>query len=254
MRLSEMEKHARVSGAFRSVLALLLPGMLLCAVAPRTARVSAQNSGARIVDEIVATINGDPVLWSDILWQVALAPEGEPKHLDAETKDRVLQAIIDTRLLHQEAEKLPTISVSDAEVDRALASLVSAFPSEESFRARAQSAGLTPDIIRDILRHRIEVEKYTDFRFRSFVVVRDDEVKGYYERELLPAMKQRGEARSLEESRAGIIALLTTAKVAQEMETWLADARARSDIVMVRRAGTNEDRHAAGRLPRRSQK
>lgn len=210
-----------------------------------TPAARAQGARPQTIDKIVAIVNADPILWSDILWQVALAPDGDPQKLDAELEDRVLQAIIDTRLLHQEAEKLPAISVTDAEIDRALAKLVASFSSEETFRARAQSADLTPDTIRDILKHRIEVEKYTDFRFRSFVVVRDDEVAAYYEKELQPQMKARGEVRSLDQSRLAIVALLTADKVSQEMEKWIADARERSDIVIIGHTSTPADRKAS---------
>lgn len=192
----------------------------------------AQEAPREVVDEIVASVNSEPILWTDVLWQVALSPAGNPQQIDAGTKQRVLEAIIDTKLLQQEAEKLPSISVSDSEIQKALAKLVAAFPSEELFRARAQSAGLTPGLIRDLLKHRIEVEKYTDFRFRTFVVVRDEEVSEYYEKILLPRMKARGEIQSLAETRAGILELLTEEKVSQEMEKWLADARERSDITI----------------------
>ena len=68
----------------------------------------------------------------------------------------------------QEAEKLPHIHASDAEVETALNELARHFSSPSELQKRMSRAGLTSEKLREIVHERLDIEKFLDFRFRSF--------------------------------------------------------------------------------------
>ncbi len=189
---------------------------------------------ADIVDRIIATVNTEPILNSDVLWQIALSSRIPLTNIPVETKEDTLNNIIDARLIHQEASRLPTASVSDKEIDDRLRNIIATFPSPMVFQQRIESIGLTSAALRDVLRGQIEVEKYIDFRFRSFVVVSEDEIKNQYETEEAAKAKAQGivqQPLSDPKVRKMVEDIVREQKINNQMETWLTDARKRADIV-----------------------
>lgn len=195
--------------------------------------VPAQSRSVRIVDRIAAVVNGDVITESDIRWYLALDPElaSRPEPLDKEV--RALQQLIDQRLLHQEAEKLPTIEISPAQVEDYLAKLIARFPSESVFRQRIEGAGLDTDMLREIARHRLEILRFIDFRFRSFVFVSDQEIQSAYQQKVIAVARARGEEPPPLESVRGLLEkIISDEKVTSELIGWLDDARRAAEIIL----------------------
>lgn len=187
-----------------------------------------------IVDKMIATVNSEPILNSDVLWQVAIMSRIPLTNIPATTKEDTLNNIIDARLIHQEAARLPSAAVTDKEIDSRLHDIIAGFPSPMVFQQRIESVGLTSAALREVLRGQIEVEKYIDFRFRSFVVVTEAEIRNHYETEEVAKAKEQGvvpppltdpKVRKLVED------IVREQKINNQMETWLTDARKRADIV-----------------------
>ena len=155
-------------------------------------------------------------------------------NIPATTKEDALNNIIDARLIHQEVERLPSATVTDKEIDDRLHAMVANFPSAVEFQQRIESVGLTSAALRDVLRGQIEVEKYIDFRFRSFVVVTDEEIKNHYQTAEVAKAKEQGRVPpplSDPKERKAVEDDLKEQKISNQMETWLADARKRADII-----------------------
>jgi len=185
------------------------------------------------VDRIAAVVNGTVITESDILWYLALDPETPEGTFSEDAKARALQQLIDQALLHQEAEKLPTLAIAESEIERYLADLRARFPSESAFRRRLAAVGLDERTLREIARHRLEILRFIDFRFRSFVFVSEQEVQGYYESRLVPDARRRGiTPPPLEQVRALIERLLREEKTKAEMIAWLDEARRTAEIVL----------------------
>ena len=188
----------------------------------------------KVVDQILMLVNNEVVTRSDLLWSLAMDPEAPSPagSIDSDTLKRKLEVMIDERLISQEAAKIPSADVSQEEIDKKRAALIKQFPNESVFRQRAESAGLTAERIDRLLAQRILIDRFIDFRFRSFVFASDQEVRKYYEERLTPAIRDRGEvAAPLEEVRASITEIIKGEKVEQEIDRWLRDARQRADIV-----------------------
>ena len=189
-----------------------------------------------VVDKMVATVNGELITYSDVLWQLALQPASVLESPSPQALDRALRLIIDQRLIMQEAEKLPAIGSTDQQVEGALYELIKQFPSQAEFAQRARRLGLGAEQLREIVRRRLRVEKYLDFRFRNFVVVSQKEVADYYRDAWVPRFRQRSPGRivpTLEEVRAEIQRTLTESKVESDIGTFLDEARDRAQIVML---------------------
>jgi peptidyl-prolyl cis-trans isomerase SurA len=177
-----------LKGLMRRALNGLLLTILLVPVAVGQAR---QATGSEVVDKMIATVNGSLITYSDLLWQLALQPDTPLDTPRVEDLSRSLNLLIDQRLILQEAAKLPTIAPNHAEVETALADLLRHVPSQADFQQRVRRVGLTAEQLREIVRQRVEIEKYLDFRFRSFTVVSPQEVADYYHDVYVPRFRQR---------------------------------------------------------------
>src|ERR1044071_2107486 len=135
---------------FFSIFAFWLLPFAFC-LSPARAQTPAPGGG-EVVDRMVAIVNdAELITYSDLLWQLALQP-GVP--IDTPRREdlrRVLEILIDQRLVSQEADKLPHVPATEKEMDDALGALINRFPSREEFQRRVERVGLTAEQLRDIV-------------------------------------------------------------------------------------------------------
>src|SRR5688500_9246432 len=181
-------RRGRLSANFARACAVLtvLPFAFLLSPSRAGAQTPAAGGG-EVVDRMVAVVNGaELITYSDLLWQLALQP-GAP--LDSPRREdlrRALELLIDQRLVAQEAEKLPHVHATEQETKDAETELAKRFPSQGEFQRRLEQVGLTAAQLREIIHERIDMEKFLDFRFRSFTVVTPQEVEAYYKDVFVP--------------------------------------------------------------------
>jgi hypothetical protein len=162
-----------------------------------------------VVERIVAVVDERPLLLSDLraLMAVRGLAEGE-----------ALEAVIDERLMHLEAARLPQADVSPEEEDRALSLLLETRP-----HLRAEV--LEPDL-RRLLRRQLVILRYVEFRFRPQVRIGDDEVRKAWEEE--QAGRPAGPA--LEDEQELIRARLERRALDERIEAWVRELRSRADV------------------------
>jgi hypothetical protein len=181
---------------------------------------------------MLVIVNGELITESDVIWALALDPDVQPLDLSVENKRLMLERLIDVRLLDQEAEKTPQNEPTEVEITEYLKTQIARFGSETIFRARMQRVGLDQASLREIMRHRVEVEKYVRFRFRSFAFVRPEEVERYYHEVELPRLKTSGGAPPLDDKlRERIEAVLENQKANAELDRFFDEARANAQVV-----------------------
>lgn len=192
----------------------------------------------QVVDKMVATVNAgvktELITYSDLMWQLALQPDTPLDNPRSEELNRALRLLIDQRLILQEAEKLPTIVPTPAEIADARAELARHFSSEPVFRERLQRVGLTSEKLDEIIDQRLRMEKYLDFRFRNFVVISQKEIADYYRDVYVPRLKARNPGRivpPLEQVRDEIEKTLMEAKIESDTDAFLDTLRERAEIV-----------------------
>ena len=190
-----------------------------------------------VVDRMVATINGrELITYTDLLWQLALQPDTPLENPRPEDLRRALDLLVDQRLIAQEAGRLPAIAAKEEDVRARIAELVKRFPTQEAFYQRIARVGLTAEQLYEIVRQRVEIERYLDFRFRSFVVVTQKEIADYYRDTYVPRFRRQSPGRvppTLEEAAKVIEQTLTEDKIESDTDAFLEDARARAEIVIL---------------------
>jgi peptidyl-prolyl cis-trans isomerase SurA len=198
---------------------VLLVSVLVAAAAPALADP--------VVERVVAVVNDEIILESEVEQLAAPSyrgpaldtPEGR-KQWD-ETRRRALDAMVDSRLIQQQARDLK-LSVSVEEVDRAVEQVKDQNKLDDATFAEALKAqGLTLESFRKNLKKQILELKVVNTAVRSRVSVSDDEVRAYYRqneravagdrqahmRQIMVAVSERAPADEVERKR----------KVAQKM-------------------------------------
>lgn len=193
-----------------------------------------------VVDKTVVVVRdsgrSELITYSDLLWQLALQPGVQLDPIRTEDLNQALQTVIDQRLFALEARRLPRSAPSDKEIADKIAETVSHFPSPAAFEARLKRVGF--DSIKDpafesLIAQRLSIDKYIEFRFRSFVVVTADEETKYYRDVFVPEFRRRSPGLlvpMLEERRAYIHDALVELKVGTAIERFLEEVRGRVEI------------------------
>jgi len=198
----------------------------------------------KTVDKIVATVSygfseTSIITYSDILWQMALSPNVSLNNPKAEELNRALELLIEQKLLFLEAKKIPRDAPTEADIKSEIERIIEQFPSALEFEKRLRSVGF--ESVKDpnfqkIIEQRITIEKYLDFRFRSFVIVTPEEEKRYYEEVFVPEFRHRNPnsiVPSFESVKQNINQILLEAKVERNIEEFLEEAKRRADIQII---------------------
>lgn len=196
-----------------------------------------QATAGKVIDYMVATVNGSLITYSDLRWQLTLQPNTVLDNPRREDLQYALELLIEQRLVFQDAEKLPHIHATDKEIELAVAELIHLFPSQAEFQQRMVRTGLTAERLREIVGERVEIEKYLDFRFRSFTVVTLKEIDDYYRDSFVPQFRQRSPGAvvpKIETVRSQIEKQLIERRVGTDLQKYIDDTRERAEIVILR--------------------
>jgi hypothetical protein len=220
----------------RPLIKVLIVGIFLLSSLYMPKQCAAQ----KVVDKMVATVNAgvktELITYSDLVWQLALQPNTPLDNPTPADLNLALRRLIDQRLILQEAEKLPSIAPTPKEISDARDELARNFASPTEFQQRLQRVGLTSEKLDEIIEQRLKMEKYLDFRFRSFVVISQTEIADYYRDVFVPRLRARSPGQivpTLEEVKSQIEKTLTEAKIASDTDAFLDTARERAEIVML---------------------
>ena len=138
---------------------------------------------AQLVDRIVAVVNGEIITFQELQQQIRLAVGQTPDPATAEKiAPQVLDAMIDDIVLRQEAQRL-NIEVTDSEVENEIRQFkVRRRLSDEDFERTLRLQGLTPEQFKERSREDIVKHKILGFMVRRKVVVTQEEIDAYLER------------------------------------------------------------------------
>ncbi|MFN6964415.1 MAG: hypothetical protein ACK4S4_11705 [Pyrinomonadaceae bacterium] len=207
------------------------------------ARQAAAQRGGPTVDRSVATVQDgvrtEVITYSDILWQLALEPGAPVDDPPQDDVDRALQTLINQRLFALEAERVPQAAPTDQEIADKIADIVRRFASPAEFERRLKRVGFSSvrdDNFERIVAERVAIEKYIDFRFRSFIVITPADEEKYYREVYVPEFRRRFQGvvvPSISEKRSDIRRGLTEDRVAEQIETFLDEAKRRAEVVIL---------------------
>lgn len=213
-----------------------LPGvaLLLLLLPPLGERAwAAVGEELTLVDRVIAVVDEDPILWSDLERAIALglAPR-RPGEDEATLHRRVLDELIDQRLRQHEIDRYDFEEVPVADVERHLESVRSRFASDAEYRATLARLGLDAARLRQLVARQLLSLAYLEERLGPRVLVGIEEIQVYYEEVLLPELAARGEsAPALEGVRESIRAVLRERRLNEEIESWTRDLRRSADVI-----------------------
>ena len=215
----------------------------------------------KIVDKTVVTVSdgvrNELITYSDLVWQLALNPNIPINPPASDDLNRALQIIIKFRLIALESERLPSAPPTKKEIDKEIRRILALFPSSAEFIRRLNIVGfdsVADENFQELMRKRVAIEKYIEFRFRSFVVVTPDEEKTYYDNTFIPDFKAQYPKRILPEFDSTVKVrelengkvvvkdkkvqeiineTLTEQRIQRDIERFLDNAESRAEIVIL---------------------
>ena len=196
-----------------------------------------------VVDKTVATVTDgvrtELITYSDLRWQLALQPNIPISPPSSEDLNRALRLLIDQRLFALEAERLPREAPTKEEIAAKINEILAYFPSSVEFERRLKAVGfksVSDPSFEAIISERIAIDKYLAFRFRSFIVITTADEEEYYRDVFVPDFRRRNPGviiPSLQSRRSQIVDALTERRVAQQIETFLEEAKRRAEVVIL---------------------
>lgn len=204
----------------------IFAGLLIATNAARAVARGPQSS--RVVDRIVAQIEGDIILQSQVRELAAFQQLIEGR---AEGDDRLLSELIEQWVVQTEATASHFPEPAQSEVDRELGRLTEQFGSSTAYAGKLAEVGLSATQIRQLLTRQIYVERFLDYKFRPSVRIESADIETYYRNELLPQMaKQNQPAPALPSVEKQIRELLTQRAINDLASKWLDETKSRLKI------------------------
>ena len=205
----------------------------ICCLVSLAAGQQIDEPEAELVDRILAVVDEDPILDSDLDQAIGIgliAPEeGEAEN---DYRRRVLDLLIDQKVRFHEIDLFGFSEIPVAEVDRQFDQVREQFASDEAFAARLEEVGLDEQGLRQILARQMMVLIYVEERLGARVFVGLDEIQQYYHEVLVPELEEKGQpVPPQQEVREEIRAVLREMLLNEEIERWTEELRQEADIV-----------------------
>lgn len=217
-------------GLSRVFRATLLAFVVITAMCGSVARAQ------QVVDRIIARIEGDVLLQSD------LRELGEFQQLQGtkvEPESTRLNELIDQWVIAHEGEAAQFSQPSDADVTASLDELKKNLGGEEVFQKRLKETGLSVASVRRILARILFYSRYLDYKFRTAAQIDSAAEEKYYNTEFTEQLKARGEKLPpLDSVRPQIHELLVQEDISKRASEWLTESRSRLKVEMVPATGT----------------
>ena len=198
--------------------------LLVTLLGAMSIKVAAQE----VVDRIVARVENDVILLSDVR---ALSRYQQFLDGKSESNAQILDRLIDQWIVRTEADVSRLPQPSGADIDRSLSRVRDSFGSEQEYETRRKQAGLTEQDVRAMVSSQLYLSNYLDSRFRPGVQIDPKEVEDFYQSTIVPRAKARGqEPPSLEAARDSIQEALIQNGINQQAEQWLKESRLRLHV------------------------
>ena len=146
---------------------------------------------AELVDRVVAEVNDDVITLSELetagdSYFKRIREKAPARELNAalrQAREEVLTSLLDKMLLSQAAEKM-SLSVSEAEIDTAVDQIMARNNATiKEFRKELESMHTTEQKFREDLHDQILQSKMINFQVRSRIVIIEEDIKEYYQKE-----------------------------------------------------------------------
>ena len=232
---AESKNHARWMR--RGPQAALL--LMLCWCGARGA--GAQTAAATVLDRVVAVVNNQAILQSDLEDEMRLSIlEPRFNSRGPETPQAALQRLISRTLIQQQIrqEDAQAAEAGPEEVAERLSELRHTLPAcvhlkcstDEGWTEFLTRYGLTQAEVEGYLLRRIEILRFIERRFRQGIQIDDTEVTAYYRDTLTPQYAKGEAVPPLAQVAPRIEEILLQQKVSALFSDWLENLRKQGEV------------------------
>ncbi|MGB8259236.1 MAG: peptidylprolyl isomerase [Terracidiphilus sp.] len=208
-------------------------------------QVESQNpappADAQLLDRVVAVVNNQAILWSDVDLELRLAVlDPAQTGLGVLTPRRALEQLIERALIQQQirSQEAQADEPAQAELDQRLSELRRELPAcvhancatPEGWRAFLAAHGLTPERVERRLRDRSQILRFIEQRFRQGIQIAPQEIETFYLRTLLPQYAPGETIPPLAEVSQRIEEVLLEREVNVLFDDWLNNLRKQGDV------------------------
>jgi hypothetical protein len=214
--------------------ALLLAGTPATAAPPVKPAPAAPNTKNVLQDRVLAVVDEDPVLASDVERVVKLGlQQPNPGESDEAFRRRVINSLIEERLRFHEIDRYGFQQVPVEDIEAQVAKVRASFKDDAAFQKTLREVGLRIQGLRQLLTRQLLVLTYVDERLGPRVFVSFDDINRYYRTVLTPEMQKKGAAvPPVEDVREDIREVLKQQKLTGELAKWTEELRAKADVVI----------------------
>lgn len=183
-------------------------------------------------DRILAVVDDDPILDSDVERLVALGLVSRgSEEPEEDFQRRLLEALIEQRLRFHAIERFGFEQIPVEAVEEELAAIRSRYPDAAAFQNELERLGLNERGLRQLLSRQLMVLTYIEERLGPRIFIRSEEIESYYRNTLGPRLEESGAtAPPLEEVRDSIRPVLREQRLNQEIRKWSDELRDKADI------------------------
>jgi len=170
---------------YRLLLAGIVATLLLVFAATATA-----SAAAEVIDRIVAVVNEDIILLSELRERMApfvqrIRSQGydleKERKMIFKVREEMLDRLVDEKLTDQEIER-NDIQVEEAQIDNTIETIkkTNAF-TDEDLRRFLEQQNMTMEQYRDKIREQVLRSRLVNYEVKSKIVITDEEIQNYYD-------------------------------------------------------------------------
>jgi peptidyl-prolyl cis-trans isomerase SurA len=239
LRLKDVARMGHPAVAAICRLALFL--LLTVGAAVQILAQTDQPPGPVVLDRVVAVVNNQAILASDIDDEIRLSVLDPGRGgLGALTRVKALDQLIGRALIQQQIgqEDLESSAPPQAEVDARLGEIRKELPacvrqncaSDEGWKAFLAAHGLTQEHVETYLRYRLEILRFIERRFRQGISILPQEIETYYHDTLVPQYAKGEAIPPLDAVSARIEEILLQQRVNALFDDWLNNLRKQGEV------------------------
>jgi hypothetical protein len=211
------------------------------AVAATWGQAQPAGSSSRMLDRVVAVVNNQPILWSDIANEVRFAIlDPEANFTATLTPQTALQELISRTLIQQQVrhEDISASQPNTEEVQARVEEVRKELPAcvrmncatEAGWQNFLSANGLTAAQVEAYLALRLEMIRFIEIRFRQGIRISQQDIEAYYHTKLVPMYAPGTRVPPLSDVAPRIEEILLEQQVNVLFDTWLDNLRKQGDV------------------------
>jgi peptidyl-prolyl cis-trans isomerase SurA len=230
--------------------AFLIAGVMLavlgaCACLGQNAAVKPTPSQQTKLDRVVAIVNNELILDSDVDEERRLeALQPYSGQAESFSRDKAIERLIDRDLILQQAELQAQDPITDAQLNQETDALRKNIPDCKNKKFDCETKvgwetylaknGFTDTEFNKKWRDRMEVLRFIEQRFRAGIKITPEEIQTYYTQTMLPEYARQGTKPPLLDSVSNRIQeVLLEQRVSGLLGDWLKSLRAQGSVVVL---------------------